>query len=130
MPPRPDDAERPDAPPPPPLNDDPQPARATEGAAAAGGQLGEVVALLREIREQLAAAQVEALDATEAGRLCGVSNSKWRALSDRGMCPAPAELGDRCPRWMRSELLAWLRASCPSRVRWEQMKGARMKATG
>ncbi len=64
----------------------------------------------------------EALDASQAATLCGISKSKWHAMNAAGQCPAPVELGDRCPRWLRSELMGWLRHGAPTRVRWVMMR--------
>jgi predicted DNA-binding transcriptional regulator AlpA len=99
----------------------------------------EIVALLRQMTGLLGqvvdfistlGAGVEALDASQAARLCGVSVSKFRAMSDRGLCPAPVELGDRCPRWNRSELLAWLRSGAPPRSRWREMRETAIRRAG
>lgn len=46
----------------------------------------------------------------------------WKLLSS-GRLPAPVRLG-RSVRWRRDELLAWLEAGCPSRDRWEAIRGA------
>ncbi len=63
----------------------------------------------------------EALAAPEAAKLCGVSRSTWLKLQASGRVPRPVRLG-RCVRWLRSELLAWLAAGCPSRERWDAIK--------
>lgn len=84
------------------------------------------MALARLAEALLPADQVvpEALDASQAAKLCGVGRTKWHDLNTRGLCPSPVELGDRCPRWLRSELLAWLRAGAPPRIRWHNMRDA------
>ena len=49
-----------------------------------------------------------------------------------GRTPAPVMLGDggRLPVFLRSELMAWLRAGAPARSRWEHMKTHAMRAVG
>lgn len=67
-----------------------------------------------------------AVDAATAARLCGVSRSQWFMLSSAGKTPRPIRsLGIRCPRWLVSELRAWLESGAPERGAWERMKGAR-----
>jgi predicted DNA-binding transcriptional regulator AlpA len=51
--------------------------------------------------------------ASEAARLCGVSRAKWFQMTSAGDCPRPVNLGIRCPRWRRHELIAWCEAGCP-----------------
>jgi predicted DNA-binding transcriptional regulator AlpA len=91
----------------------------------------EGISLLREIRDRLGEAPPEGLDAAAAARLIGISVSKFRAMDAAGEVPAPVQIGTgRCPRWLRSELLAWLRAGAPSRLRWAQMREVLLKRAG
>ena len=60
------------------------------------------------------------LDAAAAARLLGISRSTLYCLDERGGIPRGVHLG-RMRRWRREELLAWVRAGCPPRVRWEQL---------
>ena len=84
--------------------------------------------LLAQIRDQLAAGFSEGLDAGAAAAMLGVSRSKFFAMSSSGQIPQPIELGTgRCPRWSRSELLAWFRAGAPPRVRWEHMRASALR---
>lgn len=64
----------------------------------------------------------EGLDPPAAAAFVGVSVSKWHAMNAAGYCPAPVELGDRCPRWLRGELRAWLYAGAPARATWSQIR--------
>jgi len=85
------------------------------------------LALLALLREATEAATAEGLDAAGAATFIGVSVSKWHAMNAGGLCPAPVELGDRCPRWIRSELRSWLLGGAPPRVRWAAMREAALR---
>lgn len=65
----------------------------------------------------------EALPAADAARLLGVSRATFFKLHSAGRVPLPVYLTPRCPRWRRSELLAWLGAGCPDRQTWQRMRG-------
>ena len=99
--------------------------------------VAELLALLGEVLTRLADAigtqngvVPEALDAGQASRFCGVSVNKWHSMNAAGHFPAPVELGDRCPRWLRSELVLWLRAGVPSRARWASMREPLLRRLG
>jgi predicted DNA-binding transcriptional regulator AlpA len=92
--------------------------------------LAPLLARLSEALESLGGVAPEGLTAGRAATFVGVSVSKWHAMNSAGGCPSPIELGDRCPRWLRSELMAWLRRGAPSRVTWLQIREAAMKRTG
>jgi predicted DNA-binding transcriptional regulator AlpA len=62
------------------------------------------------------------LCATEAAALCGVSRSLWWSMHSAGKVPLPIRLSRRT-LWRADELRNWTRADCPSRERWEQIKG-------
>lgn len=65
-----------------------------------------------------------ALPAADAARLLGISRAHLLKLHSTGQLPAPVRLG-RSVRWNRAELVAWLAAGAPPRVRWVQLwKGA------
>ena len=74
--------------------------------------------------QQLQTSEREALAAAESAALCGVSIRHWWSLNARKLTPASVQLG-RSRRWLRSELLDWLQAGCPTRDRWEAGKGVR-----
>jgi hypothetical protein len=93
--------------------------------------MAELVRLLRETRDLLAAGQAEGLDAAAAAAYLGISVSKLHQLNAAGHVPAPAYLGDgRCPRWSRGELTAFLRVGAPARARWLSMKEVAMRRSG
>ena len=73
-----------------------------------------------------------AVDAAGVGRLLCISRATVFQLHSRGRLPLPVRLGSRCPRWIVSELHAWLQAGAPNREVWEQLKAARrrLNATG
>jgi predicted DNA-binding transcriptional regulator AlpA len=74
----------------------------------------------------------EGLDGGDAATFLGISTSKLYELDSRGLCPEPVTLGDgtRCRRWVRSELLAWLKAGAPSRSRWAILKHQQTRKAG
>lgn len=95
----------------------------------------EAIDLLAQVLAKLTvsvpsdAPQPEGLAGPSAAAFCGVSDSQWHDLNSRGLVPAPVLIGDgRCRRWLRSELLAWLRAGAPARARWELTKNQRRSA--
>ncbi len=57
----------------------------------------------------------------EAARLCGISRTAWRTYVDAGKTPAPIRLGRRI-LWLRDEIIAWCKAGCPIREKWNIMK--------
>lgn len=61
------------------------------------------------------------ITAAEAARLCGLGRSTWWRLHSSGQVPMPVKVG-RATRWLRSEVLRWIEAGCPSRARWETLK--------
>lgn len=64
------------------------------------------------------------VDAKTAARLCGLGKTCWYALHASGRVPMPIRLG-RAVRWDRRELEAWASAGCPSRERWQAIRGAK-----
>jgi hypothetical protein len=89
------------------------------------------LAVLAVLERAAELATAEGLDARASAAFCGISESKWRSLDASGWCPSPANLGDnRCPRWSRGELVAWLRAGAPSRARWVLMRNQIMRRVG
>ena len=69
-----------------------------------------------------------AVDAAGAARLCGLSRSKWFELESAGKVPRALRFaGDRCPRWVVSELHEWLRAGAPPRDQWEATTTERLR---
>lgn len=62
------------------------------------------------------------LTAGEAAELIGVSRSKFFELASAGRLPRPVRLGARCPRWVLSEMRAWIAAGAPDTRSWERIK--------
>lgn len=62
------------------------------------------------------------ITANEAAALAGIGVRTWHRLTSSGQNPAPIRLGGAV-RWDRAELEAWIAARCPSRSRWETMRG-------
>ncbi len=91
-----------------------------------GADIFTVVADALLTAAQIAAA--EALDASQASVVCGVSRSKWLALVSAGQAPSAVELGvGRCPRWLKSELMAWLKCGAPTMRTWASMRVSEMR---
>jgi predicted DNA-binding transcriptional regulator AlpA len=95
----------------------------------AGSAVPEILSLLRQIRDALAS-PVEGLGPKEAAQYVGVSVSAWHSMNSRSSCPAPAEISERCPRWSRTELRAWLLAGAPGRNRWQLMRDQALRRAG
>lgn len=93
-------------------------------------QLAFAQAIGRAVAEALGTADVEGLSNAAAARFVGMSVSLWNSLNNRGLVPAPAELSERCPRWSRTELKAWLLAGAPARSRWNQMREVVLRRAG
>lgn len=84
-------------------------------------------ALLVIFREAAEAVTAEGLDPASAAALLGVSVRKLHEMNSAGQIPAPVELGDRCPRWLKSELVLWLRHGAPNRAKWVLMRDTLMR---
>jgi len=66
-----------------------------------------------------------ALDANELAAALGCSRAQIYVLDRLGKLPRPIRLGAetrRAPRWVASEITAWLAAGGPDRQQWERMK--------
>ncbi|MCC6152057.1 MAG: helix-turn-helix domain-containing protein [Planctomycetes bacterium] len=63
------------------------------------------------------------LDDEGAARFLQISASMFRKLVRVGKAPLPLKLG-ACARWRVDELRAWVRADCPDRERWMEMRDA------
>lgn len=63
------------------------------------------------------------LSAGEAAQTLGISRSLFYGLHSSGQIgPMPVKLGGRV-LYRRAELEKWVRAGCPARERWEQVRG-------
>jgi len=65
-----------------------------------------------------------AVDAKAAARLCGVSRALWYSMDSAAQIPAGVRLARRRV-WPLAELREWLAAGCPSRDRWQTIRGVR-----
>ena len=65
------------------------------------------------------------LDVHAAARALGVPKKTVGNWNRSGRLPMPIRMGSRSLLWRADELAAWVRNGCPSRLRWETMKGAR-----
>jgi len=65
------------------------------------------------------------ISAVEAATLLGISESHFYNLRKTGrLGPDPKRLG-RSRRYDRQELLDWWRSGCPTRERWQAIRGVR-----
>jgi len=63
------------------------------------------------------------LSAGETAALLGISRSAFYSLLSAGRVgPTPVRLGRRS-LWRAEEIRAWVSAGCPSRQRWDAIKG-------
>lgn len=63
------------------------------------------------------------IDDRAAAALAGVSRSHWHTLRAAGKLPPAVRLG-RKVLWRRSELVAWIEASCPDSKTWAAMQAS------
>ncbi len=61
------------------------------------------------------------LKTSEAAKLCGVSHKLWRTWNAIGKNPAPVRIGPTL-FWKQEELVRWVDAGCPARLRWNSLK--------
>jgi excisionase family DNA binding protein len=61
---------------------------------------------------------------SEAARLVGTTKSSLYRLLHAGGFPPPLKLGLRQPRWLTTELEAWLKAGAPSAGQWALLKAS------
>lgn len=95
--------------------------------SSGSNELGQqVLRELKRISRALASAQAELLDADGAAKLSGMSRASWWRLNSAERCPAAIKLAGKT-LWRRSELLAWIAASCPTRQEWESLRGQKQK---
>ena len=62
------------------------------------------------------------LTAEQARTLCSLSKSAWYKALANGKIPSAVRIGGAL-RWRRDELLDWIAAGCPPRVKWEKVYG-------
>jgi predicted DNA-binding transcriptional regulator AlpA len=102
------------------------------------GLLSQILAELRALREAttarndpdaaVSAAPAEGLAAEDAAHLIGVSRSKFHSLVSSGLAPEPIQIGTgNCPRWLRCEIVGWLKAGAPARSTWRVIKEQSMR---
>ena len=61
------------------------------------------------------------LAADAAAALCSVSVRQWWRWDSAGQTPRAVHIGTT-KRWRREELVEWIRAGCPGRQEWEQVR--------
>lgn len=57
----------------------------------------------------------------EAAKLLHLGRTKFRQLVDTGKTPAPVRFG-RSVRWVRADLVQWVKVGCPTREKWDAIK--------
>lgn len=60
--------------------------------------------------------------AGDVARMCRISRAMLYKLHAAGKMPRGVKLGN-LTRWRKQEILAWIKAGCPSREKWESMDG-------
>lgn len=60
--------------------------------------------------------------AETAAELCECSLRTWRRLEAEGNVPKPVLVGGRIKRYLRTEMLAWAEARCPSSEQWASIR--------
>ena len=63
------------------------------------------------------------IDAHGVATLLGISESHFFALLRTGRFGPQARRLGRAKRYDRDEVLAWFRAGCPARARWQAIRG-------
>ena len=61
------------------------------------------------------------LSVTEAAAMLGIGRTSLYALHSSGRLPLPVRLGRRI-LWNFEELRSWVKAGCPARQQWENLK--------
>ena len=61
------------------------------------------------------------VSAEELGHLLGVHRSTIWSWHSSGRLPSPVRIGGTT-RWRAEEIRDWIRAGCPSRRRWHEMR--------
>lgn len=69
------------------------------------------------------------LGVAAAARYCGVSEAQWRRWTAAGKNPAPTVL-DKCKRWGRATLDAWVAMGMPPRAEFERKMHRQHEAGG
>jgi predicted DNA-binding transcriptional regulator AlpA len=98
-----------------------------EPPAPPADSLAEAVALLREIRDALAARRLEdrlAIDVKELALALGISERSIWTLNSSGGIPSPFKAQGRT-LWDIAELRRWMDAGRPRRDEWERLKHRR-----
>ena len=87
--------------------------------------VGMMPNITTEVRDEASAPsgmEPLALTAAQTAKLLGISESHLYDLLKEGRFgPEPRRMG-RARRFDRDEVLAWFRAGCPTRVRWQSMQ--------
>jgi len=65
------------------------------------------------------------LDVHATARALGVPQKTVGNWNRSGRLPMPIRMGRRSLFWRADELADWVRRGCPTRQRWESMKGGR-----
>ena len=63
------------------------------------------------------------LSARDTAAALSISVSTLYCWQSSGRIPAPIRISGRV-LWARGELMAWISAGCPSRVKWEMLREA------
>jgi predicted DNA-binding transcriptional regulator AlpA len=77
----------------------------------------DLASLARDLQQPLF------VDRAGLGRMLRLSRRELYRLEDAGRIPAPILFGT-CKRWSIEEIEAWVRAGCPPRREWKNLRSA------
>ena len=80
-------------------------------------------AVIAKIQPVPGAIEPVGLDAAEVSALLGISQSHFFGLLRTGRFGPEARRLGRAKRYDRDEVVAWFRAGCPARSRWQAVRG-------
>ena len=104
------------------------PSEAEAPLAAPPELLTAILSELRAIRVSLETTQAEGLAASETAKLVGIGERNWWQKQAAEQIPAPVRVSEGRVVWLRSELLAWLKAKAPDRATWERLRDHERRA--
>lgn len=64
------------------------------------------------------------IDARQFAKLLNIRRASFYRAKSKRLLPRETRLGQRCVRWLLSEVQCWMRFGCPEQDRWDQMRGS------
>lgn len=84
------------------------------------GQIAELLGRLTELARPTEL-EPELIDVGKMAYILGIGERTVRRLDTEGRLPIPVKLGGSI-RWRLNEVRQWVRAGCPGRQKWEDIK--------